>query len=87
MSSLPKSFAAPQQPPPPVPLSQMTMEELMQTLPRLDAAVIALDWVPCMQKRQQELKTWLQQGSHDPISESSSSYLEKVSFPNDRDFG
>ncbi|KAK5098972.1 hypothetical protein LTR70_000907 [Exophiala xenobiotica] len=77
MSSLPRSFAAPQQAPPPIPLSQMTMEELMQILPRLDAAVIALDWMPCMQKRQQELKTWLQKGSQTPGSESSPCYLDK----------
>lgn len=32
----------------------------MQTLPTLNAAIIAHDWVPCMQKRQKELKNWLQ---------------------------
>lgn len=59
---------------PPIPLSQMTMEQLMQTLPTLNAAIIAHDWVPCMQKRQKELKNWLQnsrltQFSGDPTSE------------------
>lgn len=52
-----------------MPLSQMTIEELMQILPTLDAALIAHDWVPCMQKRQRELKTWLQNNKSDPAAE------------------
>ena len=50
----------------------------MQILPRLDAAVIAHDWVPCMQKRQQELKTWLQKSVDDADPETFAKALDKV---------
>lgn len=78
ISSLPPKAAPPQQPHPPTPLSQMMMEELMQILPKLDAAVIAHDWMPCMQKRQQELKDWLQRSSANPDTEESERCLDKV---------
>jgi len=85
LSSLPSSVAAPPQPSPPVPLSQMTMEELMHILPKLDAAVIAHDWMPCMQKRQQELKDWLQKSSLTPNSESYPICMDKVRYINHND--
>lgn len=46
---------------PPVPMSEMNVEELMHILPSLDAAIIAHDWLPCMQARHCELKTSLQE--------------------------
>lgn len=64
--------------PPPIPLSQMTIEELMQILPSLDAAVIAHDWMPCLQKRQRELKTWLQNNKANTGTTESLRYLDKV---------
>ncbi|KAK5942652.1 hypothetical protein PMZ80_005217 [Knufia obscura] len=77
MSSLPSNAMPPQQPPPPIPLSRMGMEELTEILPRLDAAVIAHDWIPCMQKKQQELKDWLQESAVKIDSENHPSSLEK----------
>lgn len=56
------------------------MEELTEILPRLDAAVIAHDWIPCMQKKQQELKDWLQESAVKIDSENHPSSLEKVRF-------
>lgn len=80
-SSLPVDIAQPpQHHPPPVPLSQMTMEELMQVLPTLNAAIIAHDWVPCMQKRQNELKTWLQRHRIDQQPNEDLKHLNKASL-------
>lgn len=59
-SSLRSKPAMPRHRPPPTPLSQMSLEELMQVLPSLDAAIVAHDWVPCMQKRHKELKHLLE---------------------------
>lgn len=76
-ASLPRSSTLDRQLP--IPLSQMTMEELMQILPKLDAAVIAQDWVPCMQKRQHELKQWLQKGRLNSKETSDARVVEQVS--------
>lgn len=38
----------------------MSFEELMDILPTLNAAIIAHDWIPCMHKRQQEIKNMLE---------------------------
>lgn len=46
--------------PPPTPLSQMSLEKLMEILPTLDAAIIAQDWLPLVLKRHKELKFILQ---------------------------
>lgn len=67
-SSLRSKPAMPRHRPPPTPLSQMSLEELMQVLPNLDAAIVAHDWVPCMQKRHKELKHLLET-VHRPIPE------------------
>lgn len=78
--SLQLRVAAPQQPPPPVPLSQMSMEELMQILPTLNAAIIAHDWIPCMQQRQQDLKSWLQSNRSETNAGETIQHVEKVSL-------
>lgn len=79
LSSLPDHSLKPSQHlPPPVPLSRMKMEELMQVLPTLNAAIIAHDWIPCMQKRHQELKTWLQNHKIDTQAVEQMGLLDKV---------
>lgn len=59
-SSLRSKLATPRNVPPPTPLSKMSLEQLIQVLPSLDAAIIAQDWLPCMLKRHQELKYLLE---------------------------
>lgn len=79
LSSLPDHvLKSPRCPPPPVPLSQMTMEELMHVLPTLNAAIVAHDWVPCVQKRHHELKNWLQKNQIDMESAEEVKVLHKV---------
>lgn len=63
---------------PRIPLSHMQLEELMQILPTLDAAIIAHDWIPCMQKRHQELKNSLEKMQLTQASEPSLDFLNKV---------
>lgn len=59
MSSL-HPVAVLEEAPPRIPLSQMSFDQLMEILPTLDAAIIANDWLPCMQKCQQEVKKTMQ---------------------------
>lgn len=77
-SSLRSKMAPPQYRPPPIPLSHMKLEELMQILPTLDAAIIAHDWIPCMQKRHAELKESFQKMQRTPVSEPSLDFLNEV---------
>lgn len=78
-SSLRPEIPAPPYGPPPIPLSRMTIEELMQILPSLDAAIVAHDWVPCMQKRHHELKGLLQRMQGTTVAETSSNHSEEAS--------
>ena len=79
MSSL-SSIAVPRHAPPPIPLSQMSFEELMKILPTLNAAIIAHDWMPCMQKRQQEIKKVMESKTLNTyVSEVSLRTLDQVS--------
>ncbi|KAK5082101.1 hypothetical protein LTR05_007243 [Lithohypha guttulata] len=55
----------------------MTIEELMQILPTLNAAIIAHDWLPSMQRRQKELKNWLQINLVDHRSGEASRKIDK----------
>lgn len=77
-SSLRSRPSAPQHKPPPVPLSQMTLEELMQILPNLDAAIVAHDWKPCVQKRHHELKGLLQRLQDAAAGDASLQNLNEV---------
>lgn len=77
-SSLRSKPTMPQCGPPPVPLSKMSLEELIQVLPTLDAAIIAHDWVPCILARHRELKHLLKTLEGPPTVDAALQSFDKV---------
>lgn len=77
-SSLRSKPTTPQYRPPPTPLSKMSLEELMDVLPHLDAAIIAQDWLPCMQIKHNNLKKLLEAAQHPVTGEVSSQPFDQV---------
>lgn len=77
-SSLRSKMPPPQYRPPPVPLSRMSLEELMEILPNLDAAIIAQDWMPCVRRRHQEQKDAFEKLERTPVSKPSLDFLNQV---------
>ena len=75
--------SAPSNPAEQVPLSRMTIEELMHVLPTLNAAIIAHDWIPCMRKRHRELRIWLQNNKLDINATEELNTLTCVSLEQD----